>query len=417
MLLSSPFSCLWKLILRYGLRRTINYFAITAVFLSIACLFTVNAVFKGFDSEMQALFKGSLSDVLVDFNWKTPEIEELEAKLDPLLWSATLNAFGMIKTERYVSGIQVKGVDPSKESLIKNANDYSIPFSILNESTESTSPIGGLLDLFGETSNVSDSGVLIGSVLANSLGISIGDKVKLVVPNWSDSISDQSFTVKNIFHTGYYEDDANQVYIERNELKKLLQHPDGYSVVQINYQENQDYSFIKKHVEEAFPSAHISTWRERHAIKLRAVVNERKLIAIVLSMIVIVASFGILAIQWSFVQEKTRDIGLLRAMGFRSMDIFTIFLGVSWIVGIIGLILGLFGGVLISTYANQIIELTGWQPFPDGIYYMDKGLPFTIELEDAIWISALSLTVTTLAGFIPAYRAIKIEPIKAISYE
>jgi ABC-type lipoprotein release transport system permease subunit len=81
------------------------------------------------------------------------------------------------------------------------------------------------------------------------------------------------------------------------------------------------------------------------------------------------------------------------------------------------LILGLLGGVVLSTYANNILKMTGWQPFPDGIYYMDEGLPFCIEMVDIIWISCLSLTVTTLAGFLPAYRSIRIEPIKAIAYE
>jgi lipoprotein-releasing system permease protein len=413
---STTFSSRWRLILRYGLRRTINYFAICAVFLSIACLFTVNAVMKGFDQEMQALFKGSLSDVIVDFHWDEPKLQKLEEELTDYQWSAPLNALGMIRFNGYLSGIQVRGVDPIRESKLKSGEN-AISFQLLDQKNDRTdSPLGGLLDLFGEE-NLNPSGILVGSVLSRSLGISIGDKVHLILPNWLGQASDHAFIVKDIFHTGYYEDDGNRVYLKRQELSDMLKHPNGYSNIQINYKDGQTYQSIENDLSKKFPTANISTWRDQHAIKLRAVVNERKLIVLILSLIVLVASFGILAIQWSFVQEKTRDIGLLRAMGFKSMDIFSIFLGVSWIVGVIGLILGLLGGVVLSTYANNILKMTGWQPFPDGIYYMDEGLPFCIEMVDIIWISCLSLTVTTLAGFLPAYRSIRIEPIKAIAYE
>jgi len=413
----TTWSCRWKLILRYALRRTINYFAICAVFLSITCLFTVNAVFKGFDQEMQAMFKGSLSDILVDFSWNSPTFEELEEKLTSFCWSAPLDAFGMIRTDRYVSAIQVKGIDPIKESQLRTVTDKSIPFMALQQEGSSTSPLGGLLNLFGESDLDQPDGILIGSALARNLNLAVGDRVQLVLPNWMDQVSQRHFMVKKIFHSGFYEDDSNRVFIQRTILSDLLNHPSGYSVVQINYKAGDQYLTLKNELSKLFPAATISTWRDRHAIKLRAVVNERKLIALVLSMIVIVASFGILAIQWSFVQEKTRDIGLLRAMGFKRKDIFSVFLGVSWIVGLLGLGLGLVGGITISTYANDLIALTGWQPFPDGIYYMDQGLPFSIEWEDALWISLLSISVTTLAGFLPALRAVKVEPIKAIAYE
>jgi lipoprotein-releasing system permease protein len=173
---------------------------------------------------------------------------------------------------------------------------------------------------------------------------------------------------------------------------------------------------MRNEIENLFPEVYFSTWRERHGARLRAVAHERKLIVIVLSMIVIVASFGILSIQWSFVKEKTRDIGILRAMGFSNGNIFSVFIGVSWLVGLTGLVFGLGGGALISLYANEIISFTGWRPFPGDLYYHEK-LPVSLEWGDVLWISILSLSVTTCAGLFPAWKATTVEPVEAIAHE
>jgi lipoprotein-releasing system permease protein len=212
------------------------------------------------------------------------------------------------------------------------------------------------------------------------------------------------------------EDDNSKVFIHLDEAQLLQNRPGGFSTIQVALTPSQNFDDLKEHVESQDERASVGTWKDRHRQRLAAIVHERKLIAIVLSMIVIVASFAILTIQWSFVKEKSKDIGILRAMGFSSSSIFCIFLGASWLVGFVGLILGLGGGALISTYANEIIAFTGWRPFPGELYYHQK-LPVSIELSDAIWISALSLSVTTLAGLCPAWKATRLEPVAAIAHE
>ncbi|MBF0198344.1 MAG: ABC transporter permease [Planctomycetes bacterium] len=416
--MSTSFRCILKLIARYSLKRTINYFAVTAVFLSICTLFTVNAVFKGFDSELQQLFRGSLADYLVEWNWGGPSLKELEDKDQDHIWSPALDGFGMIKTSRYVSSVSVKGVDPSREAeLRKSMNISKIDFSLLEKEDVEQSPLKGFLSAFDESAHTENpTPILVGTVLAEQLHISEGETVKLVLPNWQDNISTQSFKVSGIFKSGIYEDDRTKVYIPMKAASNMIKHPAGFSYLQVAEKGKEGRKFNIEELNEAYPNAQVGSWRERHKFRLRAVAHERKLIALVLSLIVVVSSFGILAIQWSFVQEKTRDIGILRAMGFSRYDIFSIFLGVSWMVGICGLILGLGGGYLISNNANEILQVLQWRPFPGDLYYHEK-LPISLELSDVIWISLLSISVTTVAGFFPAWRAVKVEPITAISYE
>jgi lipoprotein-releasing system permease protein len=410
-------SCLSKLILRYLLRRHINIFAVLAVFLSIACLFTVNAVFKGFDKELQSLFRGSLADVLVEWRWNKPPISLIDEALKDYSPAPALESFGMIRTTSHVTAINFKGVDPSKEQRLREAMGLSsIDFLKLDQMAETQSPLGGFLDMLGEAEGDSHRPMIIGSVLADHLGMTIGDQLQLISPNWKEQVSQRSFTIVDIFHSGYYEDDSSKVYIHIHDARDLQQYPGGYSVIQLALGQKNGLSKLESFMEDKFPESMVSTWKDRHGQRMRAIAHERKLIVIVLSMIVIVASFGILALQWSFVKEKTRDIGILRAMGFSKKDIFAIFLGVSWMVGITGLVLGLCGGVLISHYANDIISITGWRPFPGDLYYHEK-LPVSLEWGDALWITILSLSVTTCAGLFPAWKATNVDPVEAIAYE
>jgi lipoprotein-releasing system permease protein len=410
-------ACIWRLILRYLLRRGINAFAISAVFLSIACLFTVNAVFKGFDSELQKMFRGSLADVLVEWRWNNPPLSEVGEKLQGYVHAPALESFGMLRARSYVTSVSFKGIDPEAEAQLRKAMGLTgIALEQLQTLGATKSPMGGLLSLFGEGDGETEHPMVMGDMLAERLDLQVGDSVKLLAPNWKEQVGQKNFVIKSLFHSGYLEDDSGKVYIHIDDARDLQQYPGGYSTIQVALAKGQTVGALKTHLEAEDPDVRVNTWRDRHHQRMMAVAHERKLIAIVLSMIVVVASFGILSIQWSFVKEKTRDIGVLQAMGFSKTSLFLIFLGVSWMVGITGLILGLGGGAIISTYANEILAITGWRPFPGELYYHDH-LPVSLEWGDVLWISILSLSVTTLAGLCPAWRATRVDPVEAIGYE
>lgn len=405
-----------KLVFRYSFTRIINYFAIIGIFLSICCLFTVNAVFRGFDHELRSLFRGSLADHLVDWKWKSPKLEEIPSLMPSLKWSPALEGFGMIKTPYFVSAIQLKGIDPVAEMELRKAMQMSpIDFSKMNQDIKE-SPMGGILGLFGRSStNEPPAPIMIGHILAQDLNLTIDDEIELVLPNWADQISQKKFKVCAIFKSGIYEDDRSKVYIPIKNAQSMLKHPAGFTYLQVATPDKSDIESLQE-FQKKNKDASVMSWEQKHKYRLRAIAHERKLIVVILSLIVVVSSFGILAIQWSFVQEKTSDIGILRTLGFSGSQIFLLFLGVSWFVGLLGLSSGLIGGYFLSHHANELLNLFGWQLFPDDLYYQDD-LPVSIKALDFIWISLLSLFVTTLAGFLPAWRAIRVNPIQAISYE
>lgn len=407
-------SGIFILIKRYCYRRTINYFALIAISLSICALITVNAVMKGFGEELKTLFRGSMAETLIEWSWSPPTLVEIKDKLDPIcVWSPALNGFGMIKTTRYVSAIQLKGIDPEAENkLLQAMTNQSLNFKSLMEKKEATeTPINSMLSLFGENSIIHKQGIMIGHLLANDLNIKVGDQVKLIVPNWQEDIKQSSFDVVHIFKSGVYEDDQSKVFIHIDNAQNLLNKPNGFSSIQCHLSLNRQNN---KLLQDTFPSAKVFSWKDKFSVRLKAMAHERQLIVVVMSLIIIVFGFGILAIQWSFVSEKINDIGILRSMGFSSLNIFMIFLGVSWLIGILGIILGSSMGLLLCNNLNEILNVIGLSIFPKDVYYHD-GLPVLIDKSDLLFISLFSLFVTTIAGFIPALKAMRIQPIRAIT--
>jgi len=406
---------LLALIRRYTLRRGINGFGVLLILFSVATLFTVNAVFKGFHAELNRLFRGSEADALVEWSFRPPLLGQLDQKLEGWTTSPALKGFGMLKTRYAVTAVQTKGVMADREAALHQKMGLtSVPFKKLQASSQKESdPLGGLLGLLGDEGGGADT-LLLGSLLAERLGVLEGERVTLVLPEWGGAIAQGEFVVGGLFKTGNYEDDSSRVYLSLDRAMAMQKRP--FESLQVYAPTSEAVAKLRRVVEEAFPEATVNTWQSLHVNRLRAVVNERKVVAIVFSMILVVASFGILAIQWSFVREKTRDIGILRAMGFSRGFIFATFLGVSWLVGLTGLLGGLGTGALIGHYANDILAFTGWNPFPGDLYYHD-GLPVSMEWADALWIGGLSLSVTTLAGLLAAWRALKIEAIDAIAQE
>jgi lipoprotein-releasing system permease protein len=414
----SAFSCLIKLIFRYCTYRTINYFALCAIILSVSFLFTVNAVLKGFDHELQSLFRGSLADSLVEWRWPKPELKELESTLTPhAVWAPALDGFGMLKTDSYISAINFKGIDPKREQMLRKSMKIdSIDFSPISSSNLSyKSPLGSMVNMFGQVSESKPlAPMLVGKVLAEELNIQIGDKIKLVIPNWRDEIKAGDFKVTGIFKSGIYEDDQGKVFISIDEAQTLLSKPGDYSYIQCDVDSNNRK--FNDALQSLYPMATITSWKEKHKNRLRAVYHERKIIAIVLSSLVLIASFGILAIQWNFVLEKTTDIGILRAIGFSGKDIFIIFLGVTCGIGVLGCGIGFLLGLVLCENANEILKVLDVSLFPTDLYYQEK-LPVIITSADFIWIGTLSLSVTFIAGLFPAWKAVKVEPLVALTHD
>ena len=161
-------------------------------------------------------------------------------------------------------------------------------------------------------------------------------------------------------------------------------------------------------------------WPDEHASLLNAIMVEKNVMFYLLFFIMIVAAFGIMNSLITFVVQKTREIGMLKALGATRAQILWLFLSQSLIVGVVGVALGFALGMLAVHYRNGFLEvmrrLTGFELFPAQIYNFTQ-LPALIDPGDIAMICGSALLICLLAGLAPAWTAGRLQPVDALRHE
>jgi lipoprotein-releasing system permease protein len=238
-------------------------------------------------------------------------------------------------------------------------------------------------------------------------------------------------TVVDTFKTGMSDYDSNLVYCNieylQQKRKMIRENEDGSKVgaftqLQIKLKDYKNAPKVMEILRSKFtPDAFIvKTWEQRQGPLLAAVDVESSILNILLFLIITVAGFGILAIFFMIVVEKTRDIGILKALGASSSGVMSIFLTYGLLLGIVGAGAGVVFGLLFVHYINQIEAfvtfVTGREVFPEKIYYF-KDIPTHVEPLTVVWVSVGAIMIAVLASVLPARRAARLRPVQALRYE
>ena len=281
--------------------------------------------------------------------------------------------------------------------------------------------------------------IVISQYIARQLGLRIGNKIilhsperllKLVDFKKDNSIelkkSDEvylpnEFTVAGIYSLGKRDFDNMVMFIGLEDADDLFLFDWGMATAVFGWIDNPDkIDSIAKKLEEELPGQRVRTWKQLNEDLLNVLMVEKNMMFFLLVFIVLVAAFSITNTLITMVFQKTREIGLLKALGASSTTVMRIFIFQGMFVGIVGSVLGTLVGILVIYWRNQILHFAStvfhMQLFPAEFYYFD-GLPAKIVAGDVAIIVTVTIILCTVGGIIPAWRAATLDPAKALRNE
>ncbi len=257
-----------------------------------------------------------------------------------------------------------------------------------------------------------------------------GDDIRVSFPKASlppEAIS-EFYTVVDLYESKMSEYDSSFMFVPLHELQKsrgMIDPETGvgkFTSIQIKLQPGVDAEQVRDALRNHFPAQFymVSTWRDKQGPLLAAVQMETAVLNVLLFMIIAVAGFGILAIFTMIVVEKTRDIGILKSLGASGQGVMGIFLGYGLALGMVGAGVGMALGLLFVKYINPIADLlgriTGQPVFDPSVYYFYK-IPTIVDPQTVTWICAGAVVIAVLASVMPARRAARLHPVRALRYE
>ncbi|MBQ3034816.1 MAG: FtsX-like permease family protein, partial [Alphaproteobacteria bacterium] len=271
-----------------------------------------------------------------------------------------------------------------------------------------------------------DSQVILGYRLARRLGLRPGDTVSLVSPKGNITAFGtipkmKAYTVLGVFDSGMSEYDANFLFMPLEEAQKFFVTGGKVSHLEVFTNKGADYEEI---AHEAFSSigrdAQIQDWRYTNQAFFNAIEVERNVMFLILTLIIIVAAFNMISGLIMLVQDKTKDIAVLRTMGMSRGSIQRVFLMSGLTIGVVGTFAGFGLGLLFCENIDAIKEflegLSGKELFSAEIYFLSK-LPAKVEMGEVMMVVVMSLVLSLLSTIYPSYKASKTDPVEALRYE
>lgn len=399
----------------------ITLISVIGVMLGVAVLIIVISVMSGFDRQLREKLLGFNAHLrVVQPGELLSNREDLMARIlaNPRVKGVAPFVQGkvLLETQPPVGGALVdapvlRGVDPKREAEVSD-----LPKSIKQ----------GAFDLRG-------NGLVLGRELASSLSLRVGDRVSIYSPSnlkkmkdsrrsgKEEAVMPDEYTVKGIFDVGYYEFNANVVVTSLANAQDLYELEDNVHGLQITLNDSNEADAAQSELQRVLGLNYVvRTWKDDNSGILNALLVEKNVMFYLLFFIMIVAAFGITSAQITFVVQKTREIGVLKAIGATNGQVRWLFLSQSLIVGVLGVLAGFGLGLLALHYRNQFLDLmnrlTGFELFPRTIYAFDR-LPALIVPGDIAIICGGSLFICLLAGLLPAWNAGRLQPVEALRNE
>lgn len=382
----------------------ITFISVLGITIGVMALVIALALITGFQEDVQDKILSATSHIMV----------------------SDLGGEGLEDYPRLISQIQgirgIKVVSPVIYDMVLVTGPYKSQGALLKgidfDLEKKRSPWLEKLEV-GEISMASQREcILLGRQLAFALGAHVGDEVTVLTS--SSRLSPlgrfpktKKFTVSGIFSTGLYEFDSTTALLSLSVAQKFFGLADRINQIQIKIDNIFDAPAVGERIKQVLPAtAFATTWMELNKSLFSALKLEKNIMFLTITLIVLVAALNIIATLILMVMEKTRDIGILMAVGATSKGIKKIFFLQGTIIGVIGTTAGVVLGLLCCWLANtfELIKV------PVDIYQISF-VPFHIKPIDLLLIIGVSLSISLLSTLFPSHRASKVDPVVALKYE
>ncbi len=400
----------------------ITFISVAGVALGVTALIVVLSVMTGFEEDLKEKILGTNAHVVVLKSGN--EIEDYQKLMERLkgfsgVIAATPFIYSqvMLSSGSNVSGVVLRGIETKTDIQVTNLHRSIVQ--------------GKLSNLDGQFMPSSGSGpampgVIIGKELAKNLNLYVGDVVNIVSPVGNITPfgmipKTKQFRVAGIFDTGMYEYDATLAYVGLREAQSFLSIGDSVTGIQLKVNDVYKAGEIAREINHGLGLPFIARdWMQMNKNILFALKTEKVVMFIILTLIVLVAAFGIASTLFMVVMEKTKDIAILKSMGATSRSIMKIFVLEGLIIGVAGTVIGVFGGLIISLNLESIVDViqkvTGFELFSKDIYYLSH-FPSQVVPSDVFLISITAILISFVATLYPSWQGSRLPPAEALRYE
>jgi lipoprotein-releasing system permease protein len=387
----------------------IGFSSILGISIGVMALIVVMSVMNGFHFELKKRILDATSHIEITGGLDDQDgINQLINKIIDLKHVKAVSPYvsgeGLLSSGSINRGVLVKGIDPQHEN---NVNQ------LLNKVVKGSKKFSS-----------KPFEIIIGVDLARLLNVDIGDNVSLLIPKLNFSPignypTIKKFNIVGIFDAGIYEFDSSLALIDYQDAQKIFfkNQQTKFSAIQIQLTDSNETLNVETNIKTILMNLNmnsfISNWTNKNKNFFSAIQMEKRVMAIILTLIIAVAAFNLVASLAMSVQDRKKDIAILMTIGFSKFQIIRIFIFQGFIIGFMGSLLGLALGLLIASNINIIVpfieSLFNIQFLSKDIYYINE-LPSIIIPMDILFVILTSIVLSLIATIYPSQMAAKLNP-------
>ncbi len=378
--------------------------------LGVAALIVILSVMNGFEAELRdRLLSMSAHGSVSETDGRTEDWPSVAAEVeavDGIVAAAPLVDFeGMIQSGRDLQAVMVHGIDPASESRLSGGQ-----MNMLDGSLDALVP--------------GSRGIILGRLIALQIGVGVGDGVTLLVPRpVGDGTMEpvlERFEMRGVFEVGLADHDARLALVNIQDAARIMGLGDQVGAIRFRADDVMAAPVIAENIEARLGDVETSNWTIENASYFRAIKLEKMMMSLILSLIIGVAAFNIVASLVMVVTDKTTDIAVLRTLGMGPNGVVRVFFVQGAMIGWIGVIVGVPLGIVLAIFAPELAafleRLFGGEIMPGDVYYVTR-IPSELQWDQVWIIAAAAFVLTSLATLYPARRAALVDPAVALRYE